>query len=174
MKLISVFLYIVGALAGILILVFLLGTLWGWDNIWVRTAGPADQGAISFAGLKKNPKPNQAIMAPANLVERTQIDVVSPVYGLEPPAILTEMEKALKSMGDFERVDDGSRADYRRYVFRSKYLRFPDTVDVLGVPATSGSSHLAIYSRSQVGESDFGVNLARIRKIASALKQFEQ
>ena len=43
-------------------------------------------------------------------------------------------------------------------------MRYPDTVDVLVLPAEGGRSTVAIYSRSQIGRSDLGANLARIRR----------
>jgi uncharacterized protein (DUF1499 family) len=43
-------------------------------------------------------------------------------------------------------------------------MRFPDTVDALVVGRGEGRSTVALYSRSQVGYSDLGVNRARIAR----------
>jgi uncharacterized protein (DUF1499 family) len=51
-----------------------------------------------------------------------------------------------------------------RYIQRSERLGFPDTIVVRFIDRPEGQSTLAIYSRSQFGESDFGVNKARIER----------
>jgi uncharacterized protein (DUF1499 family) len=50
-------------------------------------------------------------------------------------------------------------------------MRFPDTIDVEVVPVGDDKSTLAIYSRSLVGRSDFGVNRARIARWMAALEK---
>ena len=50
-----------------------------------------------------------------------------------------------------------------RYVQRSATMSFPDTINVRFIALSDSTSTLAIYSRSQLGHSDIGVNLARIR-----------
>ncbi len=51
-----------------------------------------------------------------------------------------------------------------RYIQRSKWLRFPDTIVVRLVDLPNGQSTILIYSRSQLGKGDLGVNRARIRR----------
>jgi uncharacterized protein (DUF1499 family) len=43
-------------------------------------------------------------------------------------------------------------------------MGFPDTVVVRFFKRPGGRSTLALYSRSQLGKSDFGVNRARIAR----------
>ena len=43
-------------------------------------------------------------------------------------------------------------------------MRFPDTIVVRFLDRPDGRSTLAIYSRSQLGTNDLGVNLARIER----------
>jgi len=49
-------------------------------------------------------------------------------------------------------------------VQRSLIFRFPDTITVQVFPQTEGGSTLAIYSRSNYGRSDLGVNKARVQR----------
>ena len=56
-----------------------------------------------------------------------------------------------------------------RFVVRSRFLRFPDTVDVEIVPSDAEHATLAVYSRSQLGGFDFGTNLRRVRALLEAL-----
>ena len=58
-----------------------------------------------------------------------------------------------------------------RYVQRSALLAFPDTIVVRYLDYPGGTSSVAIYSRSQVGYSDMGVNRARIERWLRKLKQ---
>lgn len=51
-----------------------------------------------------------------------------------------------------------------RYIQRSALLKFPDTIVVRYIKKPEGGSTLAIYSRSQLGHSDLGVNLARLER----------
>ncbi len=62
------------------------------------------------------------------------------------------------------RVADATGGRGDRFVVRTPIMRYPDTVDVLVLPAEGGGSTAAIYSRSQIGRSDLGANLARIRR----------
>jgi uncharacterized protein (DUF1499 family) len=43
-------------------------------------------------------------------------------------------------------------------------MRFPDTIDVLIIGCGEGRSTLALYSRSQIGRSDLGINRARLER----------
>jgi uncharacterized protein (DUF1499 family) len=49
-------------------------------------------------------------------------------------------------------------------VQRSETLRFPDTNVVRYLALPEGGSTVAIYSRSQLGRADLGVNQARIER----------
>ena len=51
-----------------------------------------------------------------------------------------------------------------RYIQRSALLKFPDTIVVRYIEQPEGGTTLAIYSRSQLGHSDLGVNLARLER----------
>jgi len=51
-----------------------------------------------------------------------------------------------------------------RFVQRSRLMGFPDTINVKVVPVADGGSAVLIYSRSQLGKEDMGVNLARVKR----------
>jgi uncharacterized protein (DUF1499 family) len=50
-------------------------------------------------------------------------------------------------------------------------MRFPDTIVVRYLRLGENRSTLAIYSRSQLGRYDLGVNLARIERWLDKLRQ---
>jgi uncharacterized protein (DUF1499 family) len=66
-------------------------------------------------------------------------------------------------------LDEASLTD--RYIQRSERLGFPDTIVVRFIDYPEGRSSLAIYSRSQLGESDLGANKARIERWLSKLAE---
>jgi uncharacterized protein (DUF1499 family) len=51
-------------------------------------------------------------------------------------------------------------------------LGFPDTIVVRFLDLPDGRSTLAIYSRSRFGESDFGVNHARLERWLGKLTRY--
>ena len=63
-----------------------------------------------------------------------------------------------------EQVDADSGQGTLRFVQRSQLMRFPDTINVKVVPTADGGSAVLIYSRSQLGKGDMGVNLDRVKR----------
>jgi len=51
-----------------------------------------------------------------------------------------------------------------RFLVRTRLMRYPDTVVVEVIEQGPNLSTLALYSRSQIGRSDFGVNRRRIER----------
>ena len=62
------------------------------------------------------------------------------------------------------KVEATDRDRTERYIQRSRLMGFPDTIVVRFFERPGGLSTLALYSRSQLGKSDFGVNRARIAR----------
>jgi uncharacterized protein (DUF1499 family) len=57
------------------------------------------------------------------------------------------------------------------YVQRSRFMAFPDYVSVRIIPLGPDRSTLAIYSRARYGQSDLGVNRARVENWLAALAE---
>jgi uncharacterized protein (DUF1499 family) len=57
-----------------------------------------------------------------------------------------------------------------RYVQRSAVFGFPDTIVVRFLDQPGGTSTVAIYSRSQLGQRDMGVNKARVERWLAKLR----
>ncbi|MFK8015391.1 MAG: DUF1499 domain-containing protein [Gammaproteobacteria bacterium] len=159
---------------GVFAALFVVGKLIGFDNVWARVAGPPDLGPVDFRGLEKGPKPNQALVCPPQLCDPASVDVESPVYALDAKRLAQAARSALQALPGSERVDDGSQDTTLRFVVRTSLMQFPDTVVVEAVEGTAqGTAHIAIYSRSQIGYSDMGANLKRVRAILASLAQHE-
>ena len=136
----------------------------GIERAWTALFGPPDLGPVDFTRLSRRATPNDALACPPGLCGDARVDIVTPVYNLPYHELRARLQSLIESDPGATRVaeDGGGRGD--RYVIRTPLMRFPDTVDVLVLPSEGGRSTVAIYSRSQIGRSDLGANLARIRR----------
>lgn len=141
--------------------------LWrGWETglerTWQSLFGSPDLGPVEFATLKRRSTPNDALICSADICPRAQPDAEPPVFpvpkdrlrGLVSDVVLAEPGTSL--------LDRGQEQD--RYLVRTRLMRFPDTVVVQVFDRGPDESTLALYSRSQIGRSDFGVNRRRLER----------
>ncbi len=144
---------------------FLLGP----ERLW-RVFGPPDLGPVNFETLERRPTPTDALSCPTGLCP-SDSDILAPVYPVEVPMLRKALAKALmtESRLTLVDIDDATPAD--RYVQRSERMRFPDTIIVRYISLPEGRSTVAIYSRSQLGRSDLGVNQARIERWLAKLSR---
>lgn len=160
---------------GLLVVVLALAALFGLslalrdrpfgiERLWSALFGPPDLGPVDFTRLVRRASPNDALACPVGLCGDARVDIVTPVYDLPHHILAARVRALVEAEPAAMRVAEagGGRGD--RFVVRTSLLRYPDTVDVLVLPAEGGRSTLALYSRSQIGRSDLGANLARIRR----------
>ncbi|MEF2551053.1 DUF1499 domain-containing protein [Aurantimonas sp. A2-1-M11] len=138
------------------------------EALWSRLAGPADQGPVDFAHLTRRTVPNDSLAASPGATT-AKVDVTLPVYADGPDTVMRRLDAMLADDASAERVDDRTSSTYRRYVVRTRRLRFPDTVDVKATPAPDGGTLLLAYSRSLLGKGDFGSNRKRLARWAGGL-----
>ena len=141
----------------------------GVSQLWEKLAGPADLGPVDFSAINRSVTGNDALFCPAGLCGAVRIDGAAPVFTVPAPALLQAVREFLAAQPDLVRVASDDVAMQDRYVARTARLRFPDTINVRIVPAGEGRSTLALYSRSQIGRRDFGVNRARLEGWLAAL-----
>lgn len=168
------FLYLLVAMIAAIAIVFLALTLIGWEKVWEQTFGGPDLGSVTFENLSKGPLPNQALVCPDGLCKASDVDQPSPTYGIPTEELSQRLIESLAPEERLVRVDDGSQALRMRFVQRSKLMQYPDTIRVQIIPINETSSTVAIYSQSQVGSSDFGVNLARVQRWLDRLSVYEK
>jgi len=154
----SVLVVVAAAAIAVLAAFFIVGP----ERIWALF-GPADLGPVTFETLKRRSSPNDSLACPPNICT-AKSDVTPPVFALSAPELARVFAKVIASEPTVEQValDDGGLT--QRYVQRTKIMRFPDTIVVRFIDLGDGRSTIALYSRSQLGESDFGVNRARIER----------
>jgi uncharacterized protein (DUF1499 family) len=129
--------------------------------------GSPDQGSVEFETFSRGAKPNTALACPAGYCTNAKADFVPPVYSLPEEKLrelITARVLAEPDVIPVYRHAAPGQPTQDRYVQRTPLMRFPDTINIRFIPLTETSSTLAIFSRSQIGESDLGVNLARIRR----------
>ena len=132
--------------------------LWlGNGSVWTLVYGPPDLGRADYAQAAR--PSNQFVACAGSDAGCTAPDLTLTIHPASPESVLAVVGEAARGA---ERVDDGSDPLHRRYVARSAAFRFPDTIDVTALP-TNGGTALRVSSRSQIGESDFGVNERRVR-----------
>lgn len=136
--------------------------------IW-NLFGSPDLGPINFRTLTRRSTPNDSLAAAPDLCSASS-DVLPPEFAVEANVLRSMFGTMLASETSVERVaaDDAGLTD--RYVQRSALMRYPDTVVVQFFGRPNGWSTLALYSRSQIGRNDFGVNRARIERWLDKLK----
>ena len=141
--------------------------LWrGWEmgleRTWQGVFGQPDLGSVDLATLKRRTTPNDALICPRDVCLQAQADAEPPIFpvpGARLRSIISEV--ALAEPGT-SLLDRGTQQD--RYLVRTRFMRFPDTVVVEVFDRGDDASTLALYSRSQIGRSDFGVNRRRIER----------
>ncbi len=116
---------------------------------------------MDFIGIERLATPNTALAAPQGFSPVP--DIVTPAYRLSAPDLLAAVQRmALAQPRVFlaaEYPEDGQV----HFVARSLVFNFPDLIAVQARELPGGGSELVLYSRSVYGQSDFGVNQARLR-----------
>lgn len=159
----------------LLVIVALLAlTFYGWENVWERISGPPDLGTVTFLTLQKTPKPNQVLVCPTGYCVSAKIDLESPTYALSAQELKQRFMNAVEGKEQVQRVDDHKDELKLRYVQRTTWLKFPDTIRIEFIAIDAERSTLAIYSQSQIGSSDLGVNLERVKRWLKYLQSYER
>lgn len=127
--------------------------------------GPADLGEVDFARLERPGSPNAALACRPEACPGASFEIETPVYPVSGARLREIVREAIAARPNAEPVYAARWEEADRFVERSALMRFPDTVNAQVFGAGPGRSMLALYSRSQIGYSDLGVNRARIDAI---------
>jgi len=142
----------------------------GPERVW-ELFGPADLGPVSFETLERRATPNDALACPPGVC-RAQSDLTPPEYAVDAAKLRAAFGWRIAAEPRVTRVatDDAELTD--RYVQRSALMRYPDTIVVRFFDRPGGRSTLALYSRSQLGHGDMGVNRARLERWLKQLADY--
>jgi uncharacterized protein (DUF1499 family) len=151
-----------GAIALLLVAVVGAFVLIGPERFWTLF-GPPDLGAISFETLMRRSTPNDALACPPDVCSANS-DLLPPVFAANAKDLRLAFSKVIASEDRVVLVEATDHDASERYIQRSRLMGFPDTIVVRFFERPGGQSTLALYSRSQLGRSDLGVNRARIKR----------
>ncbi len=151
-------------LAAVAVLAFVL---LGPERIW-RVFGEADLGPVSFEQLERRASPNDALACPEDVCTASA-DIKAALYPVTARELRIAFAKVIAAEPRVTTVDADAATLTDRYIQRTGWFGFPDTIVVQFLDRPDSQSTLAIYSRSQLGESDLGANKARIERWLSRL-----
>ncbi len=116
---------------------------------------------VDFTQFNLPNKPNYYFCCPEGFSNITP-QKLSPIY----PVSLDELDSAWQEMIKRQPHIACLASDLARYKFtyqqKTKYLRFPDTINVELLPLSENTSSIAIYSQSRYGYSDLKTNQKRV------------
>ena len=134
----------------------------GPARIWGHF-GPPDLGGVDFATLRRRTTPNDALACRPELCA-ARADIESPAFDKRVEDLFLLVLEALAAEPRLQLVAEDAAQGTLRYVQRSRLLGFPDTINVKIMALPEGRSTVLLYSRSQLGRGDQGVNRARITR----------
>lgn len=144
------------------VLVFAGFWLYGPERIWARS-GPADLGDVDFATLVRRDTPNDALACGEGLCA-AKPDMAAHVFAVPAADLFYRIQQAVAEEPRLVLMAKEPERGVLRYVQRSAVLRFPDTINVKVVGLPDGRSTVLLYSRSQIGRGDLGVNRKRLER----------
>jgi hypothetical protein len=142
-------------------------------RIYELTFGSPDLGPVDFETFRRSSRPNTALACPPDFCRNATADFDPGVFPFGEEELrrrFTDAALREPSVVPVYRHAAPGLPTQDRYIQRSERMSFPDTIDVRYIPLTETTSTLAVYSRSQIGYRDFGVNLARIRRWLEATR----
>lgn len=124
---------------------------------------PMDPGVwhVDPAVAERTGKPNDFLVAEGG--DRPAIAV-----GDSPVDILTRLDAVALAEAGVTRLAGSPEAGRVTYVQRTRLMGYPDAISVSATPEGEGAL-LQVYSRSRYGQSDLGVNRARVERWLDAL-----
>jgi uncharacterized protein (DUF1499 family) len=125
----------------------------------------------NFATLVRSSSPNSRLIAPVAAAAAVQADAVAPVLEV-PAARLAEAWSTIVRAQPRTRViavsEDGLQVEAEQ---RTALFGFVDRISFRAVSVDAGRATFFVYSRSQTGSWDLGVNRRRLRRWLAALEE---
>lgn len=123
---------------------------------------------VDFNQLQLPDSPNWYLICPP--MQCREANAEAPVFNLPVEALDDKWQRVISETKRVEPFYSNTEDRHYAYVIRTKWLRFPDTVNVQLYSLGENASSIAIYSRSKYGYSDLGVNQARVEKFLAQLQ----
>ncbi len=146
----------------VLMFIVILAFMYGWPNIWKLGFGNADLGAVNFETFTPSKKPNHALFCPENFCKNAAPNKVLPTYDLNVADLKIKLLKLVQAEKNIYKVAENVETYEYRFVQYTPLMGFPDTIRIKFIDLGNNKSSMAIFSESQIGQSDLGVNYKRI------------
>ena len=118
---------------------------------------------IAFKSLKRSPKPNAYLLAPADFCLASAPDATSPIIPAPVDALYQRVQDIIATQKRWGSVIADAETRQIRFIAKTPLMGFKDDVDIQVIAgATENTSTIAIYSRSRIGYSDLGANRKRV------------
>jgi len=138
------------------------GRALGLAALIFQLAGCAfDARTVDLRDVDRSRAPNDGLACPPGIC-RAAPDVESPLFAISRTELTDMVREVFKARPRTELVGEDAALGQLVFVQRSRLFGFPDTVWVQGA-GIDGRASVIIYSRSNYGYWDFGVNRARVR-----------
>ncbi|MRH19466.1 DUF1499 domain-containing protein [Rhodovulum strictum] len=96
-------------------------------------------------------------------------DRTAPAYAVSPEDLARAIEAVALSEPNTSRIAGSPEELWMTYVQRSRIMGFPDYISIKALPKDDGATWAA-FSRSRFGQSDLGVNAARLARWQEQLR----
>lgn len=119
---------------------------------------------LDFRTFRRAHRPNQCLALPEGLLSASVPDLIVPAFEMRPAALRDAFQTAIADEARLELArtsDDGLQIELVR---GSRWFDFRDRISVAFVALDPQCSAPALWSRSELGYYDFGVNRARVRR----------
>jgi uncharacterized protein (DUF1499 family) len=131
-------------------------------SVFALAACSADTAGVDFATLVRPSSPNTYLVCPKNRCAAMP-DEEGSIYAVRAAQLFEQARTLVAAEPRTEVVQEQPEALRLVLVQRSAFFRFPDTITLQVFALPDGDSTLAIYSQSNYGYGDFGVNKDRVR-----------
>ncbi|MCJ8323482.1 MAG: DUF1499 domain-containing protein [Rhizobiales bacterium] len=155
---------------GALLLMVLIFFAYGREKTWLLFYGQADLGAVDFTTFTPTKKPNHALFCPQDYCTNAKKYKRTPVFSLSAVELKSNILKLILAEPlTIQVAQDDKKLEYR-FVQYTPLMRFPDSIRLKIIPLKNNRSTLAIYSQSQMGNGDLGVNFKRLSRWLQSLQ----
>ncbi len=161
----------------VMLLVILFGVLGitAYTVFFIRSVAHDPQvWHVDPRNVEDSDTPNDFRLIKSDLTE-FRVHMEAPTYAVNAATLSEAFDRFVMGQPRVERVAGSTQAGWVTYVQRSETLAFPDYISVQFYDyGDTGTSTIAIYSRSRFGHSDMGVNEARVKRWVASIASFEQ
>ena len=159
----------------VLLIVLLVLSLTGYALYSVRTSThDPELWHVNPLTVPPQPSPNGYRVADPEMTDYA-VDRPAPIYAGDAGVIATAFDTFVMGQPRIEKIAGSVEDRWITYVQRTEALRFPDYISVRFIDLEgTGTSTVAIFSRSRYGYGDMGVNQQRVDAWLKALESFEE